>query len=259
MFLNHQIGQAKEKLKKNILLYCEKIEKYLNRHEIQKSNNDCDNSKDVDAIEEYINQHDIRKLHIGCGCNILNGWLNADLFSSPSGVVYINAADSFPVKDNTFDYIFSEHMIEHISYSKGLKMLSECYRTLRKNGKIRISTPNLMFLIDFYKENKSKLQEDYIKWSIKSFIKDAPDYAGVKLSNYNDTFVLNSFVRDWGHSFIYDEKTLRLSLERVGFTNITRCELKESESEALRNLEDESKMAKGFLRLVTFSLEGTKL
>ena len=258
MFLSYQFGQAKEKLKKNILLYCGKIEKYLNRHEIQKSNNDYNNNQDIDAIEKYINQHDIKKLHIGCGCNVLDGWLNSDLFSSED-VVYINAVNSLPLPDNTFDYIFSEHMIEHVSYSKGLKMLSECYRTLKKNGKIRISTPDLMFLIDFYKEDESKLQEAYIKWSIKSFIKDAPDYAGVKLSDYNDTFVFNSFVRDWGHSFIYDEKTLRLSLERAGFANIARCELKESESEELRNLEDESKMAKDFLRFVTFSLEGTKL
>ena len=142
-------------------------------------------------------------------------------------------------------------MIEHISYSNGLAMLRECHRILRNNGKIRISTPNLQFLIDLYKDNKSKLQREYIKWAIDSFIKSAPCY--------DDTFVINNFVRDWGHLFIYDEKTLRSSLEKAGFTKIIRCDLNESKDETLRNLENEKRMPKGFLKLESVTLEGTKV
>ena len=76
-------------------------------------------------------------------------------------------------------------MIEHISYAQGLHMLSECYRIVRKNRKIRISTPNLAFLIDLYKERKSDLQNEYIKWATDEFISFASSYA--------DTFVINNF------------------------------------------------------------------
>ncbi len=142
-------------------------------------------------------------------------------------------------------------MIEHISYSGGFNMLSECYRILKNNGKIRISTPDLQFLIDLYKKDKSKLQDEYIKWSTNNCIKSAP-YADA-------TFVINNFVRDWGHLFIYDEKTLRSSLERAGFTNIVKCELNCSENKELLNLENDTRMPKGFLKLETFTLEATKL
>jgi predicted SAM-dependent methyltransferase len=37
-------------------------------------------------------------------------------------------------------------MIEHISFSQGLVMLSECYRVLKEKGKIRISTPDRRLL-----------------------------------------------------------------------------------------------------------------
>jgi predicted SAM-dependent methyltransferase len=202
-------------------------------------------------MESYFAEREILKLHIGCGENILSDWLNSDIFPDSDRILHLDATDTFPFSSDTFDYIFSEHMIEHISYSNGLAMLSECHRVLRNNGKIRISTPNLQFLIDLYRDEKSELQWEYIKWTTDNYIKSAP-YS-------NDTFVINNFVRDWGHLFIYDEKTLRSSLEKAGFTEIVRCDLNESKDESLRNLENEKRMPKGFVKLESFTLEGTKL
>jgi predicted SAM-dependent methyltransferase len=206
---------------------------------------------DTGIIERYFSSHKTRKLHIGCGGHLLDGWLNADLFPRSAIVLHLDATEPFPFGDEEFDYVFSEHMIEHISYAQGLHMLSECYRILRKNRKIRISTPNLAFLIDLYKERKSDLQNEYIKWATDEFIGFASDYA--------DTFVINNFARDWGHRFIYDEKILSASFKKAGFARVTRCELGESEEEALRNLENKERMPEGFLRLETMTLEGTKL
>ena len=208
---------------------------------------------DVDSaiIESYFAEQRIRKLHIGCGGNILGDWLNSDFSPYSDRVLHLDATKTFPFSKETFDYIFSEHLIEHVSYSNGLAMLSECHRVLKNNGKIRISTPNLQFLIDLYSDNKSELQKEYIKWATDSFIKSAP--------YYDDTFVINNFVRDWGHLFIYDEKTLRSSLEKAGFTKILRCELNESQDELLRNLENEERIPKGFLKLESVTLEGTKV
>lgn len=202
-------------------------------------------------IESHFAEREIRKLHIGCGGNILIDWLNSDLFPYSDSILHLDATNTFPFANDTFDFIFSEHVIEHISYSHGLVMLSECYRVLKNNGKIRISTPNLSFLMDLYRDQKSELQKEYIKWATNSFIKNAP--------YYDDTFVINNFVRDWGHLFIYDDKTLRSSLEKAGFARIVRCDLNESEDEALRNLENEERMPKGFLKLESLTLEGAKI
>lgn len=201
-------------------------------------------------IENYLSTHKVRGLHIGCGSNIIEGWLNADFKPVSDNILHFDATKRFPFENDMFDYIFSEHMIEHVSYTNGFEMLSECQRALKNNGKIRITTPNLQFLIDLYQDNKSKLQIEYIKWSTDRFIKHSP-YS-------DDTFVINNFVRDWGHLFIYDEKTLRSLLERTGFTKITRCELNESESEPLRNLENMKRMPEGFLQLESLTLEATK-
>ncbi len=207
----------------------------------------------VDKVitESYFAKQETRKLHIGCGKSILRGWLNSDFFPSSNNKIHLDATDTFPFENDMFEYVFSEHMIEHLSYANGLVMLSECHRILKNNGKIRITTPNLQFLSDLYRDSKSELQVEYIKWATDKFIESAP--------YYDDTFVINNFVRDFGHLFIYDEKTLRVSLERAGFTEIIRCDLHGSRDEALRNLENQKRLPKGFLELESFSLEGTKI
>jgi predicted SAM-dependent methyltransferase len=178
------------------------------------------------------------------------GWLNADLFPWSVRLLHLDATEPFPIGSVEIDYVFSEHMIEHISYSQGSHMLFECHRVMRDGGIIRVSTPNLAFLIDLYKEEKSALQKEYIKWETNQFIHFAP---------YEDaTFVINNYVRDWGHQFIYDEKTLTASLERAGFRCVTRCELNESRHKALQSLENEDRMPAGFLKLETICLEATK-
>ena len=130
-------------------------------------------------------------------------------------------------------------------------MLTECHRVLRPNGTLRIATPDLAFLVDLYRSNKSELQQYYVKWTTDTFIAAAP--------YYEDTFVINNFVRDWGHQFIYDEKVLRYSLEKVGFRDIRKCDLNNSEDKELINLENENRYPPGFLRLETLILEGTKV
>jgi len=210
-------------------------------------------------IKSYLAKNEVRKVHVGCGANILNGWLNLDYWSrwkiysyvQPVSVSHIDATGAFPFKNDEIDYVFSEHMIEHITFPQGMNMLAECYRILKPGGKLRISTPDLSFLIDLYKSEKSEIQKSYIKWSTDTFIKEAPCC--------EEVFVINNFVRDWGHHFIYDERLLRYSLERSGFAEITKCKLRESDHDELRNLENESRMPKGFLSLESLTLEATKI
>ena len=130
-------------------------------------------------------------------------------------------------------------------------MLTESFRILRKNGTIRISTPDLSFLLDLYRSDKSDRQLAYIKWATDNFIPSA-DY-------YDETFVVNNYVRDWGHQFIYDEKTLRSALVKAGFTHITKHDLNQSNEEPLRNLENELRLPAGFLQMESLTLEGKKL
>jgi len=58
----------------------------------------------------------------------MSGWLNSDIEPKLKGILYLDATQDFPIEDNSFDYIFSEHMIEHITYNDAKRMISECFR-----------------------------------------------------------------------------------------------------------------------------------
>ena len=87
----------------------------------------------------------MRKLNLGCGGNVLDGWINSDVNPISSDVIHLNVGNEFPFNDNEFDYIFSEHMIEHKPYEVGSSSLKECYRVLKPRGVVRVSTPDLAF------------------------------------------------------------------------------------------------------------------
>jgi predicted SAM-dependent methyltransferase len=141
-------------------------------------------------------------------------------------------------------------MIEHLDYPQGLHVLNECYRVLRHEGRLRISTPDLAFFMSLYTDFKSDLQIGFIKHSTDTHIPWAPCY--------KDTFVINNYMRDWDHRFIYDEKVLRAAMEKVGFKNVTRQNLCGSDEEELRNLENIHRKPLDFLKLESLILEGIK-
>jgi predicted SAM-dependent methyltransferase len=207
--------------------------------------------RDARITDDFFRAHSSRKLHIGCGENVLDGWLNCDLTPKAESVVRLDATKPFPFEDGQFDYAFSEHFIEHIDYPQGLSMLREIRRVLKPGGRARITTPNMAFLIDLYRKDKSDQQLRYIDWATKSFIK----YAPVE----RDVFVINNFFTcDWGHRFIYDLESLTQLMQSAGFVNIRSFELNASDDEDLRGLENESRMPAGFLRLESITVEGER-
>ena len=185
------------------------------------------------AIENYLNSHHVRKLQIGAGPTILEGWLNTDYIPGHREVIFLNATKRFPFEDGSFDYVFSEHQIEHLTYKEGLYMLSECYRILKPGGRIRIATPDLETLIGLYARDKSDLQQRYIKWFTKFFFPEA----GV----YRESFTINAAFLKIGHRFIYDRATLKSAMEQVGFIDVTSYVPGESDDILLREIESHGK------------------
>ena len=199
--------------------------------------------------DDYLRSAEVAKLHIGGGPRLLPGWLNADIAIVP-GVVRMDATQPFPFQDAAFEYCYTEHMIEHVSYEGGERMLRECRRVLRDGGVLRVTTPDLAALVALCGEKLSELQEQYLAWFCRECLP-----AGRPVTPAN---VFDGMFRLWGHTFIYDEATLTDSLRRAGFRDIQRCRLLESVHPHLRNLENIERYPEGFLELESFVLEARK-
>jgi len=197
---------------------------------------------------DYLQKALTPKLQVGGGWRLLDGWLNTDLEIIP-GVMCMDATRQFPFADGTFYRVYSEHMIEHVSYQEGVGMLKECYRVLRVGGVIRVITPNLATIIGLYIDDLCGAQKEYVEWICQTFVRESPP---------NAVSVINTMFHQWGHQFIYDEKTLANSIHAVGFNSVRRCRLGESSFLDLQNMENEQRYPQGLLNFESIALEAVK-
>lgn len=120
--------------------------KVLTFYWIKKSTQAFKKEKDIPA-----------NLHIGAGYRSIEGWLNTDYqYSNNSNIYFLDATKEFPFATSKFEFVFSEHMIEHISRPEAAFMLTEVYRVLKPGGVLRIVTRDLKFFIsqiDFKSED----------------------------------------------------------------------------------------------------------
>ena len=203
------------------------------------------------ALVNYLAKPGPHCIEIGAGWNGRPGWLATDLNPPPGyPCMRLDATTSFEIPSEAFDFVYSEHMIEHVSFEDGRGMLEECNRILKPSGVIRIVTPSLGFLLRVMSSDRGMLEERYREWSVTNWVPGAP-----KVTN---AFFLNNFVRAWGHTFVYDRETLELALQLSGFEPVISCELNKSDHQLLCGLANVKKIPPGFLDLESMVLEGTK-
>lgn len=132
------------------------------------------------------------KLNLGCGKDYRPGWVNVDTSRKVKADFYFDLRKKFPFKDNRFDFILAQDILEHFTREEGVKFLKECWRVLKPKGKIRIRTPNVYQIFEQFGDDEEVL--------IHFLYGDAAEQG------------------EWGtHKFGYAEKTLRRTLKLVGF------------------------------------------
>jgi len=201
------------------------------------------------AMIEAVAHNRPAMLQIGCGPHILPGWLNTDLRPGPQAV-FLDASETFSFPDCYFDYAFSEHVIEHLNYETGARMVSEIFRILRPGGRVRIATPNLDFLVNLYLHPDEPGHQRYIRYSAERLALPAPATA---------VSIVNNFFRDWGHQYIHSRQGLEAMLLQSGFTSIIQCASGESPDPNLRSIDSHGlRIGDEFNRLETMVLEAVK-
>lgn len=187
---------------------------------------------------------------------MINKWLNTDI-NYQKNAVYLNAGRKFPIQNNTIDFIFSEHIFEHLDFSQALNMLSESYRTLKPGGVLRIATPNMQFLLNLYLQNNTEPNVWYIDWSAKTFLPDI--YPLFKGDDVLNIFVINNFFRDWGHQIIHTQNSLTKMMLTVWFKDVREAQIWESSFPELRWLEHHgNSIPPKFNKLETMVIDAVK-
>lgn len=202
---------------------------------------------------------EMKLLNLGCSYWPQEGWINTDIETGIKGVTYLDVTEQFPFEDQEIDYIFSEHLIEHIGYNGIVNMLSESYRVLKPGGVVRIAMPDMKFIFNIFSDPHK--YEDYIKWHFTELIKcDITDKLEIEDIECLMPFVVNKLFNGYGHQFLLTFELLKDLLLKTGFSNITKCEVHESEHDVLRNKEIHwIPIGEENNKLETICVEATKL
>lgn len=92
------------------------------------------------------------KLNLGCGDDILEGYINADKYN-PAADMQFDALH-IPFPDNYFEEIFFHHVIEHISHRLHNVVLTEIRRVLKPGGSFILGFPDFVSCAKAFIENK---------------------------------------------------------------------------------------------------------
>ena len=182
------------------------------------------------------------RLHLGCGPTVVPGWLNLDRSPSvllsraprlrwalgkvglltsaqvegfPRGAIRADLTKGIPYPTGSVEYIYTSHMIEHLSRWQALALLRECMRTLTPGGLIRCAVPDLR-----------QLAASYLDGQITSSRALAADAFMVALNprteieaNAVQRFVWRN-ISGAQHQWMYDAESLSAMFEEAGFSTV---------------------------------------
>ena len=83
------------------------------------------------------------KLNLGCGSQILDGWVNVDKFGTPDQVFDLESFP-WPWADNAVDEILLSHVLEHLGQSPQvfIAIMRELYRVACDGAMLHIRVPH---------------------------------------------------------------------------------------------------------------------
>lgn len=175
------------------------------------------------------------RLHIGCGQQAIPGWINIDNQSLPGVDCVLDVRGGLPYSG--VEAVYAEHFLEHLAFEDALAFLVECRRVLAPDGTLRLSTPNLDWVLTTHYRWHGVTPQDRVLDCVK----------------------LNRAFHAWGHQFLYNQETLAAALRNAGFAHVTFHRYGESERPELSGLERHERWEErdGLLHVLVAEARGT--
>ena len=152
-----------------------------------------------------------RLLNLGCGSEMLDGWVNADLFRlgfwrQPPSFWALDLRYRLKCPSDYWDGVFCEHAVEHLRLGEAELLFDEVFRTLRQGSWFRVSVPDLARYVRYYQGESDG--EEFRRWSLRGA-------------------ALRSLSQGWGHLSLWDAELLGELLKRTGFVQVKVVEYRE--------------------------------
>ncbi|MEO1623072.1 MAG: methyltransferase domain-containing protein [Cyanobacteria bacterium J06632_3] len=189
-------------------------------------------------------------VQFGCGLSAPDAWTNFDASPTlrlqklplignlipsgpygrfPSNVRYGDILKGLPINPGSVDYLYCSHVLEHLTIEEVRLALKNCYSHLKPGGVFRMVLPDIEIMArEYLASTSSSAVHDfmYLTW----------------LGEHNGRLGAVGNFKQWmsrsRHLWMWDYKALAYELEQIGFQNIRRARIGDSQIEAFNEIED---------------------
>lgn len=150
-------------------------------------------------------------LHLGCGPQVLEGFINIDKYQKHPDVLQVDMANP-PLPKNIAKGIYSSHALEHLNYRTAVLALQNWNRLLQPEGKLYLAIPDLeeIMLILLDKEVSWDAKWSWYVYTLFGYQVDPDKYArSLELDLPDDP--------GQHHRCGFTKETIRRFLESAGF------------------------------------------
>lgn len=111
--------------------------------------------------------------------------------------IHHNLEYGLPFGDESVDYIFTSHVLEHFRRETAERILADTYRILKRGGRCRICVPDLQYAFQLYQQGQKERSLEF--------------FFSVEKGAHNQ------------HRYMYDYALLASLLDKIGFRSIEKC------------------------------------
>jgi predicted SAM-dependent methyltransferase len=216
------------------------------------------------------------RVHLGCGLTTPSGWVNVDgswnarlakhpILRRTLHALHVTSPDKLnvpwnpeilihdlrtplPFPNDSASTVYSSHLLEHLYFEEGHRLIRETYRVLADGGILRIVVPDLGSIVQEYLGERPFGEPS--NGAVKPCSADRLNQrllmrAPAPPSDNLFSRLYNSWMDFHTHKWVYDANSLIHHLESAGFVEVRQMALHESQIDGIEQIEDPSRILKG--------------
>ena len=141
------------------------------------------------------------------------------------------------VQDETYNGVYSEHFIEHLTKEEGINFFKEMFRIMKPGGVIRSIWPPMEF-VEWLRQDDDLDKHPWVQHYYRFYIvkhKFAPK--GTEFMRMQDQCAEGIMWQNGEHKHIWRKKELVDSLKDIGYNNVREYKYQQSGLPAFANID----------------------
>jgi len=171
----------------------------------------------------FFSKDSYNKLEIGAGLSKKENMLTVDLNLRSDYPFDLRAGLPFP--DESVDFIYAEHVLEHFQHMDVKMLLGECKRVMKHGAVLKVSVPDARIYLNAYCNPDGFDHREFCTFD------GGLDYQ-LRINYVNYMFYMDGY-----HRHMFDEESLLFTLKSVGFNNVCSREFDSDLDKRVRQFE----------------------